>query len=146
MYGLLLTCVTLDNLTYCILQELELQQVMGFTVHNEQDCPLLTLTKTLCVVPSSAVITHISVIHQCTSTCNITTQPFTIEREREQLSNEKLVHYQDFSNDNYVLFECLLYESVIFISCSLAILTAACQHIIVSANLHDCIITIKTKH
>ena len=103
MYGLLLTCVTLDNTTYCILQELELQQVMGFIVHNEQDCPLLTLTKTLCVVPSSAVITHISVIHQCTSTCNITTQPFTIEREREQLSNEKLVHYHDFSNDMYCL-------------------------------------------
>ncbi len=31
---------------------------MGFPVYNEQDCPLLTLTNTLCAVPSSAVITH----------------------------------------------------------------------------------------
>ena len=57
VYGLLLTCVTLDNSIYCILQqfdlycilqELELQQVMGFPVYNEQDCPLLTLTKSGC--------------------------------------------------------------------------------------------------
>ncbi len=89
--------------------QFDLLHSTGAAVYN---CPL---TKT---VPSSAVITHISVIHQCLST-----QPCTIERE--QFSKEKLVHYHDFSKW-YVLFECFLYESesVIFISCSLAVNTS----------------------
>ena len=48
---------------------------MGNTFCNQHDCPSLTLTRKIFVVPSGNVITHVLVIHQCVNTCTITQQP-----------------------------------------------------------------------
>jgi hypothetical protein len=73
-YGVLLSCMKLekDDSSVCIVRELKEQYNNGHVSLNEFECPLLTLTMDLFVIPSTSVYSSISVPHICTSSCTFT--------------------------------------------------------------------------
>ena len=61
-------------------------------MYNEMDCPMLELTEEYKVIPSSAAIAPVSVVHECDSDCKHvlgTTQTV----EREHILNKGLLSY-----------------------------------------------------
>lgn len=80
-YGQLLTCIKAqDGKNYIILKPLTKLELFGVAIENEVDCPLLEMEERVEVIPSSAIIEAISVVHQCTSTCYYKTNSM-VERE-----------------------------------------------------------------
>ena len=71
--GILVSCFESNSNRYCVVQHMDREMASGQPSHNEFDCPLLTLTKVLRVLSSTAIVCAISVVndeavHQCTST------------------------------------------------------------------------------
>ena len=93
----------MNKAPFCVLQELQLHKIMGTVLHNDFDCPLLTLTTNIFIVPSHLILTYVSVIHQCTNTCTIVSQLTSLTQEREQVNQERLFLNHDLSNDLYCL-------------------------------------------
>ena len=63
---------------------------------NEFDCPLLTLTKTICCISCDKIYSAVSIVHMCDDSCELRTTTVTrhIERESVSLDNQLcLVHY-----------------------------------------------------
>ena len=75
------------------------------TIHDERDCPLLRKTKIILTVPTTNIISIVSIIHNCSSTCKYYSQPHTLLFEREEVSSSKLpLRYRhDYSNASYLL-------------------------------------------
>ena len=61
-------------------------------MYNEMDCPLLELTEDYRIIPSSAAIAPVSVVHECDDECKfIAGTKQTVERE--QIINKGLLSY-----------------------------------------------------
>ena len=80
-----------SGLTYCLIQLFkEMVGSFGEAILNDIDCPHLTLTKQLLLVPPSALVCAVSICHQCSSSCTL----------KEQ-SNRQLLFKHDWNNDMY---------------------------------------------
>lgn len=102
-YGQLLTCIKAqDGKNYIILKPLTKLELFGVAIENEVDCPLLEMEERVEIIPSSAIIEAISVVHQSTSTCYYkTNSKITVEREEINTSYWCLCH--DKRNKIYCL-------------------------------------------
>ena len=78
------------NTSYCVLQKVDKLLVGGVPVLNEMDCPLVQATQRFRVVPSTAVMGSISLIHECNTSCRVQPQRIAmIERERTAVTGGK---------------------------------------------------------
>jgi len=80
-----------SGIKHCLIQLFE--EMLGSfdeAILNDVDCPLLTLTKTFLLVPPSALVSAVSICHQCSSSCTLKEQP-----------NGQLIFKHDWSNDLY---------------------------------------------
>ena len=105
-YGVLVAAVSLqqDQRQYCIIQELEAcVDVSGQPICSEMDCPLLTLADQFYAVSPEHLLTPVSVVHRCTSSCKFGTQSSHRNVEREAVTQTSLVFEHDWSNVNYCL-------------------------------------------
>jgi hypothetical protein len=70
---------------------------------NDFDCPLLLLSTDVCLVRPCAIISVVSVVHECTPSCTFKeiTTPRVIEREAIQCNQTVFEH--DWSNMMYCL-------------------------------------------
>ena len=97
-----MSCLNMETSMYCVMQQLQIQQLLGETLHNEYDFPLMTLTHDIYVVTSHVILTYVSVVHQYDSRCTISHQPCSVQHERELVTSQKLVFKHDY----------FLYESI----------------------------------
>ena len=78
---------------------------LGNPITNDFECPLLTLTDTVLLVPPHRVQTSVSIIHQCADTCTFTGAGIRhrIEREEVHVHCCNLLYKHDWSNNLYCL-------------------------------------------
>ena len=88
------------ELLFCIICRHEL---LGESITNSLDCPLLTSTTTLQVLPTSFITCSASIIHECGPSCNFTTTLQTVSREREHLDVSQLTYVHDYSITTFCL-------------------------------------------
>ena len=75
--------------------------VGGETISNEFDCPILTVTDLIYCIPSVAVCTAISVVHECTSSCVFKANMASRRVEHEDIQLPQLMYQHDLSNKFY---------------------------------------------
>ena len=105
-YGFLLACCkTTDGRCVCILRGLEaMVSPLGTAVTNEYDCPLLMLSNTVFTVKATEVLKDVSVVHECTESCQFVERAVPRNVEREDVSVSRLEFEHDFdSNIMYCL-------------------------------------------
>ena len=104
-FGVLLSCFVANSNppgNHRLLQKLEpLLSESGEPCMNEFDCPLLTLTYDLCLIPVSCVSKTISIAHHCTQDCKFVGNVTSIQVEREPVTSSKLIFLHDLSNRTY---------------------------------------------
>ncbi len=96
--GLLVGCFhdSESDASYCAVR---LLQYMDVT--NEYDCPILTVSDLVHCIPSTSVCHSVSVIHQCTCTCNFITNVVPRRIEHENIHSSQLFYQHDLSNKLY---------------------------------------------
>ena len=99
--GILVSCFESNSTRYCVVQHMDREMASGQPSHNEFDCPLLTLTKVLRVLSSTAIVRAISVVHQCTSTCVVDSVHIATRMERRGVTENTLRLKHDWSNTMY---------------------------------------------
>ena len=87
--------------SYCIVQLFERMDSFGIPITNDYDCPLLSLTNLFHCIPAHYVFQSISVIHECTSTCNLQCVYTSSTVERLSIPSQKHMFVHDFSNNLY---------------------------------------------
>lgn len=102
-HGLLVAVIAVQQQRYCIVQELETVSVNGEPILNQFDCPLLTLSTDFYAVHPDSIITSISVIHECTTSCTFKQNSSSSRIERELISQNSLVYEHDWSHNIYCL-------------------------------------------
>ena len=105
-YGQLLACFKVAETTHslCIVRELaEIEAMDDQPLHNELDCPLLTMTNELHVVQTASVSTAVSIMHECNASCTLVHSPDVLAREREALTITRLTHKHDYTNTMFCL-------------------------------------------
>ena len=99
--------------SFCIIRKLELMELLDESITNSWDCPLLTSTTTLQVLPTSFITCSASIIHECGQSCNFTTTIQTVSREREHLDMSQLTYVHDYSITTFCMCtQCPDYQSV----------------------------------
>ena len=73
--------------------------------------PLLSLTTVMRSVPSTALVKKVSVVHNCTNSCQFNMGEQQILEERELCSREGYIYQHDLSNKTYILNRFYLGES-----------------------------------
>ena len=56
--------------SYCIEQLFEPMDSFGIPITNDYDCPLLSLTYLFHCIPAHCILQSVSLIHECSPTCN----------------------------------------------------------------------------
>ena len=109
----------LDTTPLCILRELVEVHAMEEQVFNDMECSLLTLTNALYIIPTSHIISSVSIMYECNSSCTFENAYTSIPREQETLHASKLIYTHDYSNKLFCLIymPCLLTELVVYIPC-----------------------------
>ena len=72
-------------------------------VCNDLDCPLMLLTKRLACVSPSQILCPVSVVHECTETCEFREVLSSRTVEREQIQAIKTEFFHDWNNDMFCL-------------------------------------------
>ena len=107
-YGQLKVCFTATSTSnnYCLVQLFE-KATDGTDydqpIANEQNCPLLFLTKVLKVVPSQSILSAVSFIHQCGSSCKFQNRMYSRKVEREDIQVDGLILKHDWTNTMFCL-------------------------------------------
>ena len=70
-YALLLACVAKDHHRHCVIRSLEMMTFQNDPITDEFECPLLTMTDNVFMVPPNSVEAAVSLIHQCTQSCPV---------------------------------------------------------------------------
>lgn len=98
--GLLLACFhdVKSNHSYSIVQVLQSIDCFGEYIHDEFDCPLLSLTDLLYCIPSKSITHSVSVVHNCTSSCTFLSSSSTKTVEHELIATTQLVYHHDPAN------------------------------------------------
>ena len=89
--------------SFCIIRRLELMELLGESITNSLECPLLTSTTTLQVLPTSFITCSASILHECGPSCNFTTTIQTVPREREHLEVSQLTYVHDYTITTFCL-------------------------------------------
>ena len=98
--GILAACFAeRSGLKYCIVQLYETLDPFGTQVLN---CPLYSLTSTFWCVPSSSILSSVSLFHECFSYCTFSHTNSVSQIERETVTTFILS----------VFTECILYASM----------------------------------
>ena len=82
---------------------IRLPQVASTEGNNDLDCPRLCMTNLFYCIDSHLISHAVSVIHECTSTCNFVSTTVTSTVEHEQVASTALTYMHDYSNKNYCL-------------------------------------------
>ncbi len=103
LYGLRLACFkTVDGRTFCILRGL--QSPLGEDITNDIDCPLLSLSNVVFATRSSSVMKAVSVVHDCSDTCQFKNKEVPRNIERKPVSTSRTEFEHDFiGNSMYCL-------------------------------------------
>ena len=74
-------------------------------LQNDLECPLLTLTNTIIAVSPISVLTEVSIMHECNTTCVFESSgpSSAIEVEREIIETNRLSYIHDLTNNWYCL-------------------------------------------
>ena len=99
-YGVLAACYTIcegDLSQLCLIQLFEPMNSCGVPVTNDYDCPLLSLTS---LFPSTSILQSVSIMHECTSSCQAKSVNSTSQVERQCISSQKLTFVCDFSHNS----------------------------------------------
>ena len=72
---------------------------------NKQQCPLMNFSNHLVSVPSDHVLSSISVVHECSRTCQLLRKTKTYQIERENIELDTLV----LKHDTKTLFALNVY-------------------------------------
>ena len=101
-YGILLACCkAVDGRAACIVRALEeVQTPLGVPIMNEFDCPLLSLTHTIFTVKSLEIVKAVSVIHECTESCQFIDKESARSVEREDVTFSRIEFQHDFIGNN----------------------------------------------
>ena len=59
---------------YCVVAKIDMVVAGGLPVLNDLDCPIVMTTKRYEVIPSVHILGSISLIHQCESSCVMSSQ------------------------------------------------------------------------
>ena len=103
-YGRLMACFESGARSQnCIIQAIVEEKAMDQPILNEFDCPLLSLSTTFHVIPSSSTVTSVSIIHQCSQACTFAQSSTPVTREREVLISSQLTYTHDYSNTLFCL-------------------------------------------
>ena len=102
-YGILLACCKKpDGCCVCLVRGFECYtSPLGDPILNELECPLLTLTRTIFAVKTKAVKRAVSIVHECTTTCQFVTKMCPRKIEREQVLFSRLEYEHDYAQ-NYM--------------------------------------------
>lgn len=77
---------------------------LGEEITNEIDCPLLSLSNVVFATRSSFVMKAVSVVHECTDTCQFKNKEVPRNIEREPVSTSRTEFEHDFiGNSMYCL-------------------------------------------
>ena len=108
------SCKSADGRSACVIRGLEaIVSPYGIPITNEYDCPLLSLSHIIFTTKTSEVLKGVSVIHQCTETCQFIDKECGRNVEREDICLSRLEYQHDFSGKLYVLSECILYDNLV---------------------------------
>lgn len=102
-YGLLLSCFAVDGESHCLVQVFEQLQCGLQPLINEFNCPLLTATTIIMRIASLAVISSISVAHECSTSCTFQQVHNVFPVERENVDIEGLQYVHDWNNNLFCL-------------------------------------------
>ena len=74
-------------------------------LQNDLECPLLTLTNAIIAVSLISVLTEVSIMHECNTTCifDSTGPSSVIDMERESIETNRLSYIHNLTNDWYCL-------------------------------------------
>ena len=100
-YGQLLVCVkTADGRLVCIVRGLEaMVSPLGIPITNEFDCPLLCLSRIIFTTTSSDIVKAVSIVHECTETCQFIDTDCSQQVEREDITMTRLEYKHDFTGN-----------------------------------------------
>ena len=77
-----------------------MQSPSGELLTNEIDRPLMMLSNLILAVRSSSILKAVSMVHECSNTCQFVTVPFPSNIERERVSMSRLQYKHDYSENN----------------------------------------------
>ncbi len=70
---------------------------------DDLDCPRYALMNELFVVDTHDILTAVSMVHKCESSCGFVSKSFSRNVERENISTSRLEFIHDYSNVQYCL-------------------------------------------
>ena len=95
---------------FCLVRHLdELKDVNGEPIVNEFECPLLQLKPDLYLIPTTSIISPISIVHSCDSSCTFINSTTERHIEREPVDIQKLTFCHNLMNYIYLL-QYFLYQ------------------------------------
>ena len=100
VYGILLSCLEgARGETFCVAR-----LFTSLSITNEYDCPILTISDSLILIPSIKVLRSVSILHLCNSDCIfLSDSSCTRSIERQLVNVSSLSFKHNFSNDLYFL-------------------------------------------
>ena len=75
------------------------QAPSGEPITNEIDCPLLTLSRSVFTTRASSVFKRVSIVHECSGTCQFVSKAVPRNIERERVSVARIEYEHDFSSN-----------------------------------------------
>lgn len=75
---------------------------------NDKLCPLLLALDTLFIIPSTSIISTVSIVHECSTTCHIESSKYHEKIEREDVELPGLSFIHDLTNA-FILLKHLLH-------------------------------------
>lgn len=100
---MLLACFGKEDTRICVVQMFEKMEISGESLTNSFDCPLLTLTSSLCLLRTTFIHSAISIVHECTEQCVFVQVESCRMVEREAVKNSSLVFQHDYDSLLYCL-------------------------------------------
>ena len=91
--------------SFCVIQQLFQVECGGRPITNEQNCPLLELGCHSHLIVASAILSAVSVVHECSSDCVLEMATSTVTLEREMVDTHRLQYKHNYMYDNR--FFCL---------------------------------------
>lgn len=100
-YGILVACFKgADGHPACLIRGLEnMRSPLGEPILDESDCPLLCLTRTIFTTLTKNIRRAVSIVHQCTSSCQFVVKGWPRALERETVCSSRMEYEHDFTNN-----------------------------------------------
>ena len=99
--------------SYCIMQLFEPMDSFGIPITNDYDCPLLSLTNLFHCIPAHYILQSISVIHECSPTCNLQCVYTSSTVERLSVSAETCLYMTSVIMYIHLMYTVCILSSLI---------------------------------